>query len=176
MNYKKKRKAIMNTLARRLAEEAGLGSLPDRPDTLSRALAMLPPPDLLMLLWRYGTGVDARTIAKRLGVTAEYVTQSNERAIRRLKRELHGPDPDEFDEEFVADTFGPMPPAAKTAWEKANRKPGRPKVGRGSRVISVSLEKGLLARCDALAERLGMARSALIADGLRSMLAHVEDK
>jgi len=76
-----------------------------------------------------------------------------------------------FDEEFIADTFGPPPPEAVAQMRRARRKRGRPRVGRGARVISVSVEKGLLSRSDALARRLKVRRAALIARGLRAVLA-----
>jgi hypothetical protein len=76
-----------------------------------------------------------------------------------------------FDEEFIADTFGPPPPDAVAQMRRARRKRGRPRVGRGARVISVSVEKGLLSRSDALARRLKVRRAALIARGLRAVLA-----
>lgn len=77
----------------------------------------------------------------------------------------------EFDKEFIADTFKPLTPAMKALWEKARRKRGRPRMGRGAKVISVSVERDLLARTDALAKKLGVRRAALIARGLRRMLA-----
>ena len=77
----------------------------------------------------------------------------------------------EFDEEMVADGFGPPGSAQKARWERARRKPGRPTKGRGARVISVSGEMGLLAQADELAERMGLSRAALIARGLKAMLA-----
>jgi hypothetical protein len=77
----------------------------------------------------------------------------------------------EFDKEFIGDTFKPLTPEMRARWEKAKRKPGRPRVGKGVDVISVSVEKGLLARSDALARRLKVRRSALIARGLRAVLA-----
>jgi len=175
MNRKKTHKATMDALVRRLAEQGGLGAETSTA-SLKRALAMLPPTDLLLLYLRYGAGLQARAISDMLGIPLRDVARSAEGALERIRREVRGPGTDAFDEEFVADTFGPMPPDAEARWDQAKRKPGRPKVGQGTRVISVSLEKGLLARCDALAERLGIARSALIADGLRSMLAHVEEE
>jgi len=77
----------------------------------------------------------------------------------------------EFDKEFVSDTFGPPPPEALAQMRRARRKPGRPKVGKGARVISVSVEKGLLSRSDALARKLKVRRAAIIARGLRAVLA-----
>ena len=50
------------------------------------------------------------------------------------------------------------------------RKPGRPRLGWGAKVISVSIEKELLARSDELARDLGVTRAALISQGLRAML------
>ena len=76
----------------------------------------------------------------------------------------------EFDREFVADTFGPMTAGARRRLQRARRGPGRPQVGSGSRRISVTVEKKLLARADRLAKRLGVSRARLIALGLWKML------
>jgi len=77
----------------------------------------------------------------------------------------------EFDQEFIADTFKPLTPEMRARWEKARRKRGRPRMGKGVKVISVSVEKDLLAQSDALARKLGVRRAALIARGLRQVLA-----
>jgi hypothetical protein len=77
----------------------------------------------------------------------------------------------EFDKEFIADTFGPLTPEMARRWERAKRKPGRPPMGKGAKVISVSVEKDLLARSDALARKLKIHRAQLIARGLRAVLA-----
>jgi hypothetical protein len=77
----------------------------------------------------------------------------------------------EFDKPFVAETFKPLSPEMRERWERAKRKVGRPKQGRGVRVISVSVERDLLARSDALARKIGVSRAALIARGLKAVLA-----
>ena len=77
----------------------------------------------------------------------------------------------EFDKPFAADTFKPLSPEMRERWERAKRKVGRPKEGRGVRVISVSVEKTLLAQSDALARRIGVSRAALISRGLKAVLA-----
>ena len=74
----------------------------------------------------------------------------------------------EFDQENIADTFSAPPPEAQAQLARMKRRRGRPRKGRGAKVISVSVEKGLLARCDRLAEKLGVSRAELIARGLRS--------
>ena len=87
---------------------------------------------------------------------------------RRSKRAIHAA---EFDEEFVADTFSPPTPKAKAKWRRAKRKRGRPVEGDGATVISVSIERTLLSRCDKLAKKMHLSRSRLITRGLRAVLA-----
>jgi N-acyl-D-aspartate/D-glutamate deacylase len=80
-------------------------------------------------------------------------------------------DTSDLDREFVADSFGPPSPRNRTRWERAKRKPGRPREGRGAQVISVSIEKGLLKQSDGLARKMGISRARLVARGLRAVLA-----
>jgi hypothetical protein len=77
----------------------------------------------------------------------------------------------EFDREMVVSDSRPLTAAERRTWEAARRKPGRPKRGAGVRVISVSVERGLLTRSDALARSLGISRAALIERGLKHLLA-----
>jgi metal-responsive CopG/Arc/MetJ family transcriptional regulator len=44
------------------------------------------------------------------------------------------------------------------------------------KVISVSLEKGLLSRCDALAKKLGVSRAALVSRGLHEVLSAAPER
>ncbi len=76
----------------------------------------------------------------------------------------------EFEEEFVADTFGPPKPGQAEQLRRAKRKRGRPKVGQGIKRISVSVEKGLLGKTDRLARQLKMRRAQLIARGLQAIV------
>jgi hypothetical protein len=76
----------------------------------------------------------------------------------------------EFDREFVADTFGPPPVEVRTRFSRAKRKRGRPRLGIGTQAISVTIEKTLLRRVDALAKRRNTPRARLIACGLRALL------
>ena len=80
-------------------------------------------------------------------------------------------DADEFDREFVVDSFKPPSPKARARWQEAKHKRGRPAVGKGSKVVSVSIERGLLERSDELARRMRISRARLIARGLRAVLA-----
>ncbi len=77
----------------------------------------------------------------------------------------------EFDQEMVVWRSRALTSAERRTWEKARRKPGRPRRGAGVKVISLSIERGLLAESDALARSLGISRAALVERGLRTILA-----
>ena len=76
----------------------------------------------------------------------------------------------EFEDPGSADTFRPLNASERKLWAKAKRKVGRPVVGAGSKVISVSVERELLGRADALAKDKGITRAALVAAGLKVIL------
>lgn len=75
-----------------------------------------------------------------------------------------------FDEPFTSLHGRPMSPGMKKLWEKARRKGGRPRVGRGSKRVMLSVEQGLLERADDLARRRQITRSELFAQGVLTML------
>ena len=77
----------------------------------------------------------------------------------------------EFDGEMIHESFGPLTPSARTKWRKARQRPGRPRRGEGAKMISVTVERGLLAQSDALAKNMGVTRAGLIERGLRAVLA-----
>ena len=70
----------------------------------------------------------------------------------------------------VIDTFGAPSAEAGARWARAKHRRGRPRSGRGARVISVSVERSLLERSDNLARRLDVSR-ARVARGLKAVLA-----
>jgi hypothetical protein len=78
-----------------------------------------------------------------------------------------------FDQEMVASQSRALTSSERRTWQEVRRKPGRPRRGAGVKVISVSVERGLLSKSDALASRLGISRAALIERGLRLVLAGV---
>lgn len=99
----------------------------------------------------------------RRRIPAKLIAQMNAKELGRATKE--------FQREFVADSFGPLGPVERQQWRRATRKRGRPRRGCRVKVISVSLEQGLLSRCDALAKRLGVSRAALISRGLHEVLS-----
>lgn len=82
----------------------------------------------------------------------------------------------DLDDEFVADKFGPLTPENRRLWESIKRGRGRPKVGKGAKVVSVSIERELLARTDKAAKKAGISRAKLVADGLERVLKEIEKK
>ena len=76
-----------------------------------------------------------------------------------------------YGSEMTIDEFKPLTPATRRRWLRARRKPGRPRRGKGAKVISVSVEKELLSRSDTLARNLGLSRASLIERGLKAVLA-----
>lgn len=69
----------------------------------------------------------------------------------------------QFDEEFIADKGKPLTPKMKALWEKAKAK--------GEQTLAVRLDQELLTRCTALAKQKRISVDALIARGLRALLA-----
>ncbi len=69
-----------------------------------------------------------------------------------------------FDKSFVFESARAMTASERAHERKLRRGRGRPKIGRGSRKISISLEQELLHETDALAKKKGLNRSELIAD------------
>jgi hypothetical protein len=76
----------------------------------------------------------------------------------------------EFDREFIGDTFRSLTSAERARFERA-RKRGRPRRGLGAKTISVTVEKGLLARADRLAKKLHVPLAVLIARGLQAVVS-----
>jgi hypothetical protein len=99
------------------------------------------------------------------------------RGLRKRRRPIEAratelaEDTARYEREMVIDEFGPMTAAARARWVRAKRKPGRPRRGKGAKVISVSVERDLLSRSDALAKDLGLSRAGLIERGLQAVLA-----
>jgi hypothetical protein len=76
----------------------------------------------------------------------------------------------QFDRDFDDSQFKPLNTEQRARWQKIKRKRGRPVIGQGAKVISVSIEKGLLQRADQLAKRLKLSRASLITRGLENVL------
>ena len=78
---------------------------------------------------------------------------------------------EQFDKPFVVDESRPLTSAERDQWEKVRRKRGRPKIGKGFKRVSLSLEQGLLQRVTTLAKKRRISRSRLVALVLTEALA-----
>jgi len=65
----------------------------------------------------------------------------------------------------------PMTAADRKRFAPIRAKMGRPKIGKGAKVVAVSVEADLLAQADAAARREGIGRTELFVRGLRLALA-----
>jgi hypothetical protein len=63
----------------------------------------------------------------------------------------------------------PLTPGERAAFETGRRR-GRPRVGAGSKMVAITLERNLLKRADPTARKQGISRSELIARGLHAVL------
>lgn len=88
-----------------------------------------------------------------------------------MSKEELGDATKEFDEEFVADEAKPLTAQMQTRWERARRKPPVHENGATQQTIAVRVEKALLDQCTALAKKKRISRDALIARGLKALLA-----
>jgi hypothetical protein len=74
-----------------------------------------------------------------------------------------------FDESFVAlDQAKPLTHAQREMHRRARS--GRPRVGNGAEKIRISIERGLLKRADAFAQKANLRRSQLVAEALELRL------
>jgi hypothetical protein len=88
---------------------------------------------------------------------SEMTTAQLRRATREYDRQYTGPG---------------LPGKPLTAADRAlHRKArGRPMVGKGAKIVPVSIERGLLAQADAFAQRNKLKRSEMVAQGLRLVM------
>jgi hypothetical protein len=64
----------------------------------------------------------------------------------------------------------PLNKQERAQWKQLKKMMGRPKIGKGSKIITVSIERDLLKRATQFAKANGLNRSALIARGLETVM------
>jgi len=64
----------------------------------------------------------------------------------------------------------PLTPAQRSQWARIKRKSGRPMVDKGTKIVPVSIERGLLKEADSFAKRHKLKRSQMVAQGLRLVM------
>ena len=79
----------------------------------------------------------------------------------------------EFENETLEETLArsrPLNARERKQWRRFKAKMGRPKVGKGAKTISLTVEKSLLKQADAYAKRHGISRANLVAQGLQAII------
>jgi hypothetical protein len=77
----------------------------------------------------------------------------------------------EFDEPFVMDRGRPLNAAERKQHRlAAKRGRGRPRIGKGSERINITIERDLLSRADAVARQRRIGRSEMIASALELLI------
>jgi len=84
-----------------------------------------------------------------------------ERIVKRLEAEP-------FEQQLARSR--PLNAQERRLWRRFKAKMGRPKVGKGAKTISLTVEKDLLKRADAYAKQHGISRAKLVAKGLEVIL------
>ena len=64
----------------------------------------------------------------------------------------------------------PLNARERRQWHRFKTKMGRPKVGKGAKTISLTVERELLRKADAYAKRHGISRAKLVAKGLQAII------
>jgi hypothetical protein len=64
----------------------------------------------------------------------------------------------------------PLNARERRQWRRFKSKIGRPKVGKGARTISLTVERDLLKQADAYARQHGLSRAKLVAQGLQAII------
>ena len=75
-----------------------------------------------------------------------------------------------YDREFVGTPGKPLTPSEKALHRRARSKAGRPRVGRGAKRLTITMERELLNEADLLARKKQISRSQLFAWGIRALL------
>jgi hypothetical protein len=65
----------------------------------------------------------------------------------------------------------PLTGQARQDLARAARKAGRPRIGAGAKRINITVEETLLSHADAYAHKHKLTRAAVVAEGLRRVLA-----
>ena len=64
----------------------------------------------------------------------------------------------------------PLNARERRQWQRFKAKMGRPRIGKGAKTISLSVERELLKRADAFARKNGISRAKLVAQGLETIM------
>jgi len=74
-------------------------------------------------------------------------------------------------EKVTFENARPLTADSRRALARAASKAGRPRIGAGAKRINITVEQTLLSKADAYARRHGLTRAAVVAEGLKKIVA-----
>ena len=74
-------------------------------------------------------------------------------------------------EKVTFENTRPLTADSRRALAQAESKAGRPRIGAGAKRINITVEQTLLNKTDAYARRHGLTRAAVVAEGLKKIVA-----
>ena len=74
-------------------------------------------------------------------------------------------------EKVTFENTRPLTADSRRALARAESKAGRPRIGAGAKRINITVEQTLLNKTDAYARRHGLTRAAVVAEGLKKIVA-----
>jgi hypothetical protein len=98
---------------------------------------------------------------KRLSPIERFIALSDKEKDAAVAEYENGIDPKDW---------RPLTPAQRKQWARIKRKSGRPRIGKGAKIVPVSIERGLLKEADSFARRHKLKRSQMVAEGLRLVM------
>lgn len=107
---------------------------------------------------------------KKISSTAGGMTGIDFDALSASKKERIFRELDTKSTEQLLAESRPLNAAQRATWRRIRKKMGRPRIGKGTANVSITLEKDLLRKADRYAKIHGMSRSQLIAQGVRAVL------
>jgi hypothetical protein len=108
---------------------------------------------------------------------SQFIIKSNQEHLMIKKQRYSGMTTAQLraaTQEYNREWTGPgLPGKPLTAADRALHRKARgwPRVGKGAKIVPVSIERGLLTQADAFAQRHKLKRSEMVARGLRLVMA-----
>jgi hypothetical protein len=102
---------------------------------------------------------------KKVMTASDFIALSDAEKTKYVEEEIES----KTAEQLLAESR-PLNKRERAQWKQLQKKMGRPKVGKGAKIITMSIEIDLLERATRFAKANGMNRSALIARGLESVM------
>ena len=114
----------------------------------------------------------SRTNSKRSSSAVELTLERFEAMSAREKEAVYH----EVDREIGPSELRSLNAGERRRWARFKKRLGRPKIGRGAKLVTLSVERGRMEQIDAFLKRHGLGRSAFLLRGAELAMAEIERK